>query len=252
MAEGKKSFIVYADLIHVVRKLIEQDRINKTNHGGELFLHLLSYVNDENPVPVNFIVDMAFEPVKQQLKRDLKQWEGTRGVRVESGHKGGIKSGEIRKEKAQTKQKEANEANASNAKQTEANEAVNVTVTDNVTANVNVNEEKKEGAFLPPSSLKNINQLSKELMANAEWVSLTCKSLSIELVDLTAKMISFLTHLQLSNDTAKTEKDFAKHFINFTRLKQTSKANGSTKKHIGSSHQFEPVTDPNQWKLPPS
>jgi len=111
---------------------------------------------------------------------------------------------------------------------------------------------KKTGAFLPASNLKNINQLSKDLMANTEWVNLTCKTLSIDLAALTAKMIAFLQHLQLNNDTAKTEKDFAKHFINFTRLKQTAKANGSTKKHIGSSHQFEPVTDPNQWKLPPS
>lgn len=32
----------------------------------------MQYVNDENPEPVNFIVDMAFEQFKVILKRDLK------------------------------------------------------------------------------------------------------------------------------------------------------------------------------------
>lgn len=129
MAENKKSFILYADLIHVVKKLVNQDRENKTNYGGELFLHLLEYVNDTNPIPINFIIDMAFEPIKQQLKRDLRNWDGVKSVRSEIGKIGGIKSGEVRRKK-----KEANEANALKLKQKEANEAVNgtVTVNDNV------------------------------------------------------------------------------------------------------------------------
>ena len=75
MAENKNSFVLYCDLVHVVRKLVQQDRENKTNYAGELFLHILEYVNDNDPIPINFIVDMAFEPIKQQLKRDLKKYE---------------------------------------------------------------------------------------------------------------------------------------------------------------------------------
>jgi hypothetical protein len=83
MAENKKSFILYADLLTVVKMLVEKDRINKTNYGGELFLIILEYVNDLNPIPIDFIVEMAFEPIKLQLKRDLVK-------RVHWNYKGGI------------------------------------------------------------------------------------------------------------------------------------------------------------------
>ena len=43
MAENKKGFVLYADLIHTV-KLLEDEQ------AGKLFKHVLSYVNDENPV----------------------------------------------------------------------------------------------------------------------------------------------------------------------------------------------------------
>lgn len=64
MAKDKKSFLVYCDLIHTVRKMRKED-------AGELFLHLLEYTNDLNPETENPIVDIVFEPIKQQLKRDL-------------------------------------------------------------------------------------------------------------------------------------------------------------------------------------
>lgn len=129
MAESKKSFVLYADLIHTVRKMNKEQ-------AGELFLTILSYVNDENPSVDNPIVDLVFEPVKRQLKRDLEKWETTRGKRSKSGHEGGLKSAETRRSK--TKQVKANEASASISKQDEANEAV--TVSDTVTVNGNGND----------------------------------------------------------------------------------------------------------------
>ena len=62
MAENKKSFVLYTDLINIVKKFVEKDRIEKTNYGGELFLLILEYVNDKEPVPIDFILEMAFEP----------------------------------------------------------------------------------------------------------------------------------------------------------------------------------------------
>lgn len=120
MAEGKKSFVLYADLIHTVRKM-------PAKKAGDLFVTILQYVNDENPVVSDPVVDLVFEPIKQQLKRDLKSWEGTRIERSKAGKQGGIKSGESRRNKA-------NKPIASKSKQNEANEAVtvNVTVTDTV------------------------------------------------------------------------------------------------------------------------
>ena len=63
MATDKKSFLLYCDLIHTVEKLDDE-------HAGELFKHILRYVNDQNPTPKDFIIDLAFEPIKQMLKRD--------------------------------------------------------------------------------------------------------------------------------------------------------------------------------------
>ena len=139
MAENKKSFILYSDLIHVIKKLVEDDRKNNTNNGGELFLHILSYVNDEEPIPLNMIIDISFEPIKQQLKRDLVKWVDTSLIRSEIGRLGGLKSGESRRKKL--KQNEANEANEAIASKLKQNEH------DNDNDNDNDNEIKKERIF---------------------------------------------------------------------------------------------------------
>ena len=89
MAKDKKSFILYADLITVVTKLVLKDRENKTNYAGELFLTILEFVNDKEPIPVDFIVEMAFEPIKLSLKRDLKKYETYIEKQKANGKKGG-------------------------------------------------------------------------------------------------------------------------------------------------------------------
>jgi hypothetical protein len=133
MAQGKNSFILYTDLVHTVEKLSDQK-------AGELFKHILRYVNDKYPVNDDILIQIAFEPIRQQLKRDLKDWENKLGQRSEAGKRGGIISGLSRR----SKQNEANEANASKSKQNEANEAVTVTDTVNVTDTV-IDISSKEG-----------------------------------------------------------------------------------------------------------
>src|SRR5436190_13533845 len=134
MAENKKSFILYCDLIHTFKELSDTE-------AGQLIKHVLSYVNDENPEMDDRLLNLVFEPIKQQLKRDLIKYEDIKDFRSEIGKAGGIKSGEVRRAKKEAKQAnavqiEANEPNALNTKQNEANEADNVTV--NVTVNGNV------------------------------------------------------------------------------------------------------------------
>jgi len=130
MADNKKSVILYCDVIHTF-EVLEDDE------AGRLIKHFLRYVNDLNPVAPDKLTQIAFEPIKQQLKRDLIKWEDKKDIKSISGHLGGIKSGEVRR-----KQKEANEANASKLKQKEANEAVTVNVT--VNDNVNVIEKQQQ------------------------------------------------------------------------------------------------------------
>jgi len=129
-AEDKKSFILYSDLIHTVGKL-------PSKKAGELFLHILKYVNDQNPQTDDLIVNIAFEPIKQQLKRDLLKYENVKTKRSESGKLGGRPK----------KQKEAKKPNALIEKQTKAKKANTVTFTDTDTDNV----KKKRGVFVKPS-----------------------------------------------------------------------------------------------------
>jgi len=78
MAEEKKGFVLYADLIHMVKQLPD-------DKAGLLLKHILSYINDEKPTTDDIIVKIAFEPIKQQLKRDLKKYELAREQRVKAG-----------------------------------------------------------------------------------------------------------------------------------------------------------------------
>jgi hypothetical protein len=83
MAENKKSFLLYADMIHTVVKMAKTEEGKK--RVADLFITILEYVNDKNPVPEDPMVDIVFESIKQQLKRDLRSWEGTvEGKRVKS------------------------------------------------------------------------------------------------------------------------------------------------------------------------
>ena len=81
MADNKKSFLLYCDLLHTVKKLNDEQ-------AGKLFKHVLEYVNDLNPETEDIITDLCFEPIKQSLKRDLRKYESTCKKRSEAGKKG--------------------------------------------------------------------------------------------------------------------------------------------------------------------
>lgn len=68
MAENKKSVLLYCDIIHTVKELSDEE-------AGKLFKHYLEYINDLNPVAPDKLTQIVFEPIKQNLKRDLKKWE---------------------------------------------------------------------------------------------------------------------------------------------------------------------------------
>ena len=82
MAENKKSFILYCDIIHTVKKLPKDKQ-------ADLFVHILEYVNDMNPITDDFVVEIAFEPIKQALKRDLLKYEKIQQRNAENGKTGG-------------------------------------------------------------------------------------------------------------------------------------------------------------------
>lgn len=71
MATEKNSFLLYCDTIHTIEKLSDID-------AGQLLKHILRYVNDKEPVTDNPLVEIAFEPIRQSLKRDLIKYENIR------------------------------------------------------------------------------------------------------------------------------------------------------------------------------
>lgn len=139
--EGKKSFLIYCELIHTVKKMSNED-------AWLLLKHMLDYTNDKNPEPPNTVVDLVFEPIKQQLKRDLEKWKDETVKRSEAGKKW-MKS-----------RRHNNDSNVI-TKITNDNTVINpiTNITDNVNVNVNVNdnvnvnvkEKKKKTTFYPPT-----------------------------------------------------------------------------------------------------
>jgi hypothetical protein len=81
MANGKKSFVLYADLLKSVDHLTDEEL-------GLLFKHILHYVNDLNPTLEDRLLLTAWKPIERSLKEDLKKWEGIKKSRSEAGKKG--------------------------------------------------------------------------------------------------------------------------------------------------------------------
>jgi hypothetical protein len=82
MAEGKKSFMAYVDWGEIFNQLDD-------DQAGRLAKHLFAYVNDEDPQSEDAIINLAFTPIKQQLKRDLVKWEERAERSRSNGSKGG-------------------------------------------------------------------------------------------------------------------------------------------------------------------
>lgn len=125
MAENKKSFILYTDQIHLFESLSD-------NEAGKVIKHLFRYVNDLNPELPDRTTQLIFEPIKQQLKRDLETWKKS----ISGKSEGGKKSAEMRK-KLKEMQDELDKFKI--LQDTSTNSTVNVN--DNVNVNVNVNDD---------------------------------------------------------------------------------------------------------------
>jgi len=80
MAENKKSFVLYTDQISLFENL-------DNDEAGKLIKHIFRYVNDLSPEAPDKLTLIAFEPIKNQLKRDLVKYEDKRKQWSEAGKK---------------------------------------------------------------------------------------------------------------------------------------------------------------------
>lgn len=130
MAENKKSFVLYADLIKSIDHLSNEEK-------GILFTHLLQYVNDMNPVLNDRLLLTAWKPIELQLKRDLIKFEEVKQKRSEAG-----------KRSAELRALKSDEQQLTNSTSVESVEHCLTNLTDNVNDNdndnVNVNDINKQ------------------------------------------------------------------------------------------------------------
>jgi len=89
MAKDKKTVQFYADW-HETFKALD----NET--AGKLIKHMFSFVNDENPVSEDQLINLLFIPFKSTFERDLVKWKAT----VKERSKAGRASAEAKKKKA--------------------------------------------------------------------------------------------------------------------------------------------------------
>jgi hypothetical protein len=178
MAENKKSFVLYCDLIHTIEKM-------PNDKAGLLFKHLLRYVNDQNPIIDDLLIEIAFEPIKRQLKRDLESWEESLIKKGDGGALGNLKrwhldlynkviSKELSLQKA-VEQSKYRIASHSDKTVSHPIASIAVTVTDTVTDTVTVNvTDIKKDIYRAFAHLK---------LSNLEFNNLVKAGNSKELID---------------------------------------------------------------------
>ena len=124
MANGKKSFLLYVDIIHSVNILDNEE-------AGQLFKHILDYVNDKNPILEDRLLQATFEPIRQSLKRDLEKYDKRVDVARHNGEKGGRpRKAEITKKSQSVKNKPRKPVSDSDS--VSVSDSVNVSVSDSV------------------------------------------------------------------------------------------------------------------------
>jgi hypothetical protein len=202
MAEGKKSFVLYTDLIATVSKLND-------NKAGKLFKLILDYVNDKNPEAGEILLQVAFEPIKQQLKRDLKDWEHERENRSKAGKKG--------MESRWGKRRKITKDN------TVINPITKITDSATVTVNVNANV---------------IYDAEQEILKNEIWLEQKCMANHKTLQEGKEILHTYHLYLEEKEQYPRGKKSvfsgFEKWLINEKKFNNGHSANQKGGKHTGA------------------
>ena len=207
MAENKKSFVLYADLIKSIEHLTNEEK-------GILFNHLLEYVNDKNPILTDRLILTAWKPIELQLKRDLIKFEQVKSKRSEAG-----------KRSAESRALKNNEQSSTNPTNVDfvKHISTNPTVNDNVNVNDNVILKEKE-----------INsEFYNELLISESWIEVNAKNNRTTPEKVKKYLNRFYTNLLAQGDKKNNKREFMSHFARWLPLE--------LKKDIDDKPKFTPL-----------
>jgi hypothetical protein len=84
MAKDKSSFVAYTDWNTTFEKLSDEE-------AGKLAKMMFAFVSDQNPEAPDRMTELLFDPIKSQLKRDLKSYEKALDENSRKGRMGNLK-----------------------------------------------------------------------------------------------------------------------------------------------------------------
>jgi hypothetical protein len=235
MAEDKKSFVLYADLIHTIEHLTNEEK-------GLLFQHLLEYVNDQNPILEDRILLIAWKPIERQLKRDLKSYEKKKKNYSDAGKLGNLKKYypdlyelvvsekitiKVALESAEYRKASQGDNGASQGvAKLAVNDTVNVTVNDNV----NVNEIIDKSI-----TIINNKKYLKDSKDSEDWIVAVALNNKVSKDVVSVYLDYFEAHLITMEEQKVNTRDFKQHFVHWLNKQDLSQ---HRKKVIGKTNQI--------------
>ena len=206
MAEDKKSFLLYVDQ----RKTVDQlpDEI-----AGKLFKLIYSYCDDDCPEVEDLLLRVAFEPIKQSLKRDLKRYE----ARAERSKVNGAKGGRPKKNPEEPKETQKTQRVISEPRKPDS---VSVSVSDSVSDNVITTKGENYSKAVIDCCISCIQFFDEHLKP-------TTKSQKNKWLDTIDKLnrIDGIPFNQIIDVVRKTRSDefWSKNFLSITKLRKKNK-----------------------------
>lgn len=227
MAQDKKSFVLYSDNYGLIKQLPD-------DVAGRLLKHIFAYVNDENPVSDDLLLNVAFEPIKMALKRDLKKYEQIKEKRSLAG----------KKSAEQRQQNSTNPTHVESVQQTSTNPTVSDS--DNVSDNVSVidsdNVLSKDNIIIP--EIENFGSVAIEdfnfshakilKFESPSWLESVSMQQKITIEEIQNKIDDFVLFLKTTETQHKYKKAFLEHFINWVTKKNNSEKNGKQQTNASS------------------
>lgn len=229
MAEGKKSFTAYCDWGKVLDKMTDEQ-------AGKLMKHLFDYVRDKNPETDDLLIDVAFTPIQDTLKRDLIKWEEKCNQNKVNGKKGGRPSNAEKPNGLENNPEKPNgyleKPKKADSDSDSDSDSVNETNTKKSVGEIEVDLSGGEGGF-KDSLLSDLKKAYDTTEFLTDWNSLRLKHL---------KKVSHINRIGNNEDLSNfkdLKKDYARDDFKNAMVglfKQKKLPNGNTSMQSNPSH----------------